>query len=170
MTLSGGGERADYLTTHGAYPVDTDPTPLSNAELAEWVTNELRKQEVREKPQSQPITRARKSDEHTIVAKNEAWAHDDAQEGARLRAIIAGQQAISRDLPHLALTGGFSATPAPQGGWTVRYSVRPADSFDMVPSGVVECIVEANGAAVVRKGPNVTRSPSRSEIPLPWRR
>ena len=150
--------------------MDTDSTPLSNAELAEWVTNELRKQEVREKLQSQPITRARKSDEHTFVAKKEAWAHEDAQEGARLRAIIAGQQAISRDLPHLALTGDFSAAPAPQGGWTVRYSVRTADSFGVVPFGVVECVVAANGAAVVRKNPDVTRSPSRSEVPLSWRR
>ena len=150
--------------------MDSDPTPLSNAELAEWVTNELRKQELRKKPQSQPITRAPKP-EHSIVAKNEAWSNDDAQEGARLRAIIAGQQAISRDLPHLALTGNFSAAPAPQGGWTVRYSVRSADGFRVVPLGFVECVVDANGAAFVRKRPDVTtRSPSRSEVPLPWRR
>jgi hypothetical protein len=140
--------------------VGADPTPLSNAELAEWVTNELRKQELREKPQRQPITRAPKP-EHSIVAKNEAWANDDAQEGARLRAIIAGQQAISRDLPHLALAGNFSAAPAPQGGWTVRYSVRPADSFRVVPLGFVECVVDANGAAFVRKSPDANVAQSK---------
>ena len=136
-----------------------DPTPLSNAELAEWITNELRKQELRKKPQSQPITRAPKP-EHSIVAKDEAWSNDDAQEGARLRAIIAGQQAILRDLPNLELSGDFSVAPAPQGGWIVRYSVRRADDFGTAPSGVVECVVAANGAPFIRKISDIsTRSP-----------
>ncbi len=139
----------------------SDPTPLSNAELAEWVTNELRKQAVREKPKSQPITRALKSDEDTTVGKSEAWADDDAQAGPQVRAIIAGQQAISRELPHLTLTGDFSAAPAPQGGWTVRYSVRPADSFGTVPLRVVECVVAANGAAFVRRIPDANVAQSK---------
>ena len=118
------------------------------------MANELRKDEVREKPQRRPIARALRSDAHTTVATNETWANEDAQQGARLRAIIAGQQAILRDLPHLALTGDFTSAPAPQGGWTVRYSVRRADSFGVVPVGVVECVVAANGAAFVRKSPD----------------
>ena len=138
----------------------SDPTPLSNAELAEWVTNELRKQEAREKPKSQPIARALKSDEHMIVGKNEAWAND-ARAGPQVRAIIAGQQAISRELPHLTLTGDFSAAPAPQGGWTVRYSVRPADGFGTVPLRVVECVVAANGAAFVRESPDANVAQSK---------
>ena len=137
-------------------PVGANPTPLSNAELTEWVTNELRKYEVREKAQSQPNTRTLKSDAQTIVAKN---ANEDTQEGSWLRAIIAGQQAILRDLPHLALTGNFTAAPAPQGGWTVRYSVRRADSFGAVPFGIVECVVAENGGAFVQS-PDVT--PRRS--------
>ena len=153
------GGKAPTIFNLWSMPVGANPTPLSNAELAEWVTNELRKYEVREKVQSQPDTRTLKSDAQTIVAKNEARANEDTQEGSWLRAIIAGQQAISRDLPHLALTGNFTAAPAPQGGWTVRYSVRRADSFGAVPFGMVECVVAANGAALVQS-PDVT--PRRS--------
>jgi hypothetical protein len=151
--------------------VGTDRTPLSNTELAEWVSNELRKCEVLEKPRSRPITRALKSDAQTVVAKKEARADEDAKEGSRLRAIIAGQQAISRELPHLALTGNFKVAPAPQGGWTVRFLVRPWESFGSVSVQVVECLVAANGTAFVGKSSNVTtRSPTQSEVPLKWRR
>ncbi|MET1085100.1 MAG: hypothetical protein ABWY12_18970 [Burkholderiales bacterium] len=116
-----------------------DPTPLSDADLAEWVTNELRKQDLH----------ALKRLQATRVKE---WADKDAQQGARAKAIIAGQQAISRDLPHLVLGGSFSAAPAPQGGWIVRYFVGRASGIGAVPSGVVECVVAADGAAFVRMG------------------
>jgi hypothetical protein len=137
--------------------VSTDRTPLSNAELAEWVTNELRKSE-------------RRALERLQSAKDKAWADKDTQQGTRARAIIAGQQAIRRDLPHLVLSGGFSAAPAPQGGWTVRYSVHHADGFGAVPLGVVECVVAADGAAVVRRSPGDDAVHSEGKIRSAGRR
>jgi hypothetical protein len=121
--------------------VRANTAPLTNDELAEWVSNEVRKFELHAR-------------ERLETAENKAWADKDPEQGARARAIIAGQQAIRRDLPHLALSGDFSATPAPQGGWTVRYSVRRADSFGGAPFGVVECVVAADGT-VVQKSPDV---------------
>ena len=121
--------------------VDADPTPLSDAELADWVAKELRKD----------VLRAQKRLQAT---RDKAWADKDAQQGARANAIIAGQQAIRRDLPYLLVGGGFSAAPAPQGGWIVRYVVDRADSNGAVPSGTVECVVAADGTAFVRKGPD----------------
>jgi len=118
--------------------VIVDPTPLSDAELAEWVTNELRKDDLRALRRQQ-------------AAKVKAWADKDALQGARAKAITAGQQAIRRDLPHLVLGGSFDAVPAPQGGWIVRYFVDRADGIGAVPSGVVECVVAADGDALVRK-------------------
>ena len=142
-----------------------DRTPLSNAELAEWVANELRKYETSEKPG------ALKSGAPTMVANREAPAQQDAEEPSRLRALIAGQQAIACELPHLALTGDFSAAPGPQGGWTVRYSARPATRFGSVALQIVECFVAASGAVSVRKslGPT-TRDPRQTEVPLRPRR
>jgi hypothetical protein len=100
--------------------VIASPTPLSDAELAEWVTNELRKDDLR-------------ALERLQATRVKAWADKDAQQGARAKAIMAGQQAIRRDLPHLVLGGSFSAAPAPQGGWVVRYSVDRADGMRSAP-------------------------------------
>ena len=126
------------------------PTPLSDAELAEWVTNELRKED-------------RRALKRLQAARIKAWADKDTQQGARAKAIIAGQQAISRDLPHLVLGGSFSAAPAPQGGWIVRYFVGRTSGIGAVPSGVVECVVAADGAAFVRKGPDFDHAQSTSK-------
>jgi hypothetical protein len=139
-------------------PVRANPTPLTDAELAEWVTSELRKSELR-------------AQERLQSAKDKAWADKDAEQGARARAIIAGQQAIRRDLPHLALSGDFSAAPSSEGGWAVRYSVHRADSFCNVPLGDVECVVTADGAVFIRNSPDViTPDQLRSKVALPRRR
>jgi hypothetical protein len=119
--------------------VIADPTPLSDATLAEWVANELRKDDLRALKRLQ-------------ATRVKAWADKDAQQGARAKAIMAGQEAIHRDLPHLVLGGGFNAAPAPQGGWIVRYFVDRADGIGAVPLGFVECVVAADGAAFVRTG------------------
>jgi hypothetical protein len=58
--------------------VIVDPTPLSDAELAEWITNEIRKEDLRALKRLQ-------------AARIKAWADKDAQQGARAKAIIAGQ-------------------------------------------------------------------------------
>jgi len=139
-----------------------DP-PLSNAQLAEWVKNELGKYETGQK------ARTLQSGPGTVVPGG-ACANDDAEEGARLRAVIAGQQAISSDLPHLTLTGHFRAAPAPQGGWTVRYSARPANSFGSVALQFVECRVAANGTVSLDDNVAGTPNPRESEIALRRRR
>jgi hypothetical protein len=134
--------------------VSADRTLLSNAELAEWVTKELRRgrRDTQKSPEPPDCGHALEP-EHWISAKDEAWANE-------IRAMIAGQQAILRDLPNLELSGDFSVAPAPQGGWIVRYSVRRADDFGTAPSGVVECVVAANGAPFIRKISDIsTRSP-----------
>lgn len=127
------------------------PTPLSDAELAEWVANELRKDDLRGLERLQAV-------------RVKAWAEKDTQQGARAEAIVAGRQAIRRDLPNVVLGDRFRAAPAPQGGWIVRYSVDRADGIGAVASVDVECVVAADGAAFVRKGPGLitpNHQPSR---------
>lgn len=119
----------------------SDQTRLTNEELAKWVISELQKYDRRDK------------EERTQVVQGKSSADARDQEVPRLRAVIAGQQALLRDLPNLALTGEFSAVPATEGGWTVRYAVRDANGFGRAPSGVVECFVAANGTVDVLRGP-----------------
>ena len=87
---------------------------LTNDELAEWVACELRKYEERDRLQGEAAKRGLADGLH----------RQDAKQLARIKAIIAGQEAILRDLPDVALTGDFRVTPTAYGGWAVRYAVR----------------------------------------------
>jgi len=137
--------------------VKSDQTRLTNEELAEWVIRELQRYDRRDKG------------ERTHVVQGNPNAVADDQEIPRLRAVIAGQQALLRNLPNFALTGEFSAVPATEGGWTVRYAVRDANGFGRAPSGVVECFIAANGTVDVLKEPrrDDTLIQSRNNYPAP---
>jgi hypothetical protein len=127
--------------------VRRDPVALTNAALAEWVANELRKYE--EQDQSQRLrTRPKPADA----------ARDGEQELTRVRAVIAGQQAVLRDLPHVALTGDFSAAPTTAGAWMVRYAVRDDAAFGARAATFVECVVAMSGAVDILKKPNPRRT------------
>ena len=73
---------------------------LTNDELAEWVACELRKYEERDRLQGEAAKRGLADGLH----------RQDAKQLARIKAIIAGQEAILRDLPDVALTGDFRVT------------------------------------------------------------
>jgi hypothetical protein len=143
-------------------------TPLTDDELTAWVAYYLQIDTVPHEPLSRSGSRGLGRED---VAGANREPHDDAQQGARARAIIAGQQAIGRDLPHLAPSGAFTAAPAAEGGWIVRYSVHRADGFGAMPCGVVECMVAADGAAFVRNTSEViTPDQPRRGIALSRRR
>ena len=122
----------------------TRSTTLTNDELLEWATAELRKYDARDR-----AARTSAPDRLDKPATNDA---------SRIRAIIAGQQAVSRDVPNVSLTGDFSAVPALDGGWMVRYGVRNASDFGRAPSSVIECFIAANGSVNVLKSPRVKRA------------
>lgn len=108
---------------------------LTNAELAVWAANELRRDEKADRFQNA----------RTQPSLANGPSYQENKQAVRMKAIIAGQEVIRRDLPDVALTGDFRIAPTVDGGWLVRYAVVGAGAVSAAANGFVECVVAANG-------------------------